>query len=255
MCAPSDAPRAAAPPAARVARRPPPASRAARRARRPRCAPPTSHELGCLGSPRSWTRATRAGGGGVRLWIPLLMLGACPAVCAVQALTTIEAFMTKHFDSNFKELPVALAAQELKAGTKAGKRVAAAVGEDVAGGEAGGMAGGMAAAEGAPTAKRTRINLSKLDRTFIDGYLDMYVTLSGNATGRARLFASILEAAKLVGTLGSDTWTTKVISDRLHNALKAHNKALAASAEAAEAEAAEAEAAEVVSPDEAPPCE
>jgi hypothetical protein len=176
------------------------------------------------------------------------MLGACPAVCAVQALTTIEAFMTKHFDSNFKEMPVALAAQELKAGTKAGKRVAAAVGEDVAGGEAGGMAGGMAAAEGAPTAKRTRINLSKLDRTFIDGYLDMYVTLSGNATGRARLFASILEAAKLVGTLGSDTWTTKVISDRLHNALKAHNKALAASAEAAEAEAAEAEAAEVDRP-------
>ena len=88
-----------------------------------------------------------------------------------------------------------------------------------------------------------------MGRNFIDSYLPTYISLSGSASARSSLFASILEMAQVHReTLNSQNWTDKVVQERLKNALRAHNKAekqaapAPAAAEAA-TEAAPAEAA------------
>ena len=103
----------------------------------------------------------------------------------------------------------------------------------------------QAARTPSPKAKRARVDLTTLGRVFIDTYLPMYISLSGNTNGRSNLYSSILKTAELQKeTLNSYKWTTKVVSERLHNALKAHNKAAKAAAGTPE-EAAPGEAAPV----------
>lgn len=138
-------------------------------------------------------------------------------------------FMRMHLESNLKQLPVALAKLEIKSGKRIAPSPPLATGMDSP------FDGGEDAV--AAKAKRTRINLTAMGRVHIDSYLGTYISLSGNSTGRAALFVQIIQAAgALSQELGSENWTPKVVSDRLHNALKAKNakdKAAAAAAEAA----------------------
>ena len=137
----------------------------------------------------------------------------------MQTLSAIEKFMRVHFKSNFKEMPVALAKLELKSGKRAAGPPAPP-----------GLDGGEAAPE---KSKRVRVDLTSLGRVFIDTFLGRYIELSGKPDTRAALFKEILQAATVMQeSIGSHAWTTKVVSDRLHNALKAHNKAARAAAEA-----------------------
>ena len=163
-----------------------------------------------------------------------------PALYAAQTLSAIERTMREHFSSNFSGLRVALEMVELKAGKGVGASSPLRGGAHTSP-----LAGG---GEEAPATKpkRKRVNLSKVGQIHIDAYLTTYISLSGNATGRATLFNSILEAASSQQeVLGSEEWTVKIIEARLHNSLKEHNKkakaAAAEATEAAEAEAAEAE--------------
>lgn len=123
-------------------------------------------------------------------------------VCATQALFAIEKFMCTHFDSNFKELPVALAKLELKSGKRP-------VGEAVT--------------EEKP--KRARTFLTRNVKVYVDAYLEQYINESGSKAGRATLFEFILKGATASGVQGSDDLTIKIISDRLHNALTKKNAA------------------------------
>tara|TARA_B110000046_G_C12960254_1_gene384204 strand:+ start:897 stop:1370 length:474 start_codon:yes stop_codon:yes gene_type:complete len=148
------------------------------------------------------------------------MTGPAPGLYAAQALTAIERFMNKHFASNFKDLNVALKVSELKAGKRPAANLVGA--DPMASGEA--EVGGEEAV--GDKSKRARIELGIIGRTHIDAYLSMYISLSGNPTARSALFASILQTAQLqTDVLNSQNWTVKVISERLHNALKAKNKA------------------------------
>ena len=94
----------------------------------------------------------------------------------------------------------------------------------------------------AAKAKRTRTNLTIIGGVHIDSYLTTYISLSGNAAARAALFRTIIEAAATNADIDSEAWTPKIVSDRLHNTLKAKNKKekAAAAAEAAETAAAAA---------------
>ena len=76
----------------------------------------------------------------------------------------------------------------------------------------------------------------------IDTYLSEYTIYSGNKERRGKLYASILAAAENQSTLKEEVakWgdrSEKIISDRLHNTLREHNKKEKAAAAAAEAAA------------------
>ena len=71
----------------------------------------------------------------------------------------------------------------------------------------------------APTKKVKRTNISKIGATFIDGFVQSYITLKGNATGRKNLVKRILaEAGTRKAELEAEDWTFQVVSTRLKNA-------------------------------------
>lgn len=169
-----------------------------------------------------------------------------PTKCPKDAKTlkSIEAFLDKHFASNFSELGVALATQGIK------KRPRTAVGPHRVGPHPMGphhpwllpravrrCAGGTAQVanvlngDEAP-AKRSRTNIPKLAAQFIDHYISRYASLQGDARD------NVVTAVKAAMEAADPTWglSLKVIDRRLDNEMKKANRAAAAEA-AAETEA------------------
>ena len=72
---------------------------------------------------------------------------------------------------------------------------------------------------------RIRTNLSPIARKFIDEFLEMYKSLSGDFKARNRLYKHILEQALTrKETLNSESWGVPTIQKRLQNTLTVANK-------------------------------
>ena len=168
-----------------------------------------------------------------------------PTKCPKDAKTlkAIEAFLDKHFASNFSELAVALARLGIKKGARtprdpttgpppphgtppftmgpqhASRHMLPCAVRRCAGGKAK-VADMLDGDE--PAAKRSRTYIPKLAAEFIDHYIPLYTANSKNAAQRKALVESIKEAMDVA----DPTWalSSTVIDTRLDNEMKKANK-------------------------------